>query len=550
MKNKIWKKLSLILLIVMLLSSNLTAYSADISVQAAAAQQAAVSAGETASQIESRFPEEQPTDRLYAQSRRLFKAYKGRGSIIIENHGAEEASVFVNGVSIPIGEALKEKNGAAVIDIGGYTVDGDNTLKVLNIKPEGQYISIKVPYPELISGKPGETGFSDEKLAAVDAFINSEVEAGFPGAVLLIMKDGKIIKNTAYGYKLKYHDGKLLDKFEAMDADTMFDQASNTKMFATNIAIQKLVSEGKIDVNELVCKYIPGFTGETREKIKVKDLLTHSAGFASSIRFYLPDNDCGEEFYSHDRSKTLKLLEKAPLEYPTGTKTIYSDTDYMLLGYIIENVTGLRLDQYIENNIYKPLGLQNTVFTPMEKGFDKDACAATEILGNTRGGERDFPDIRKYTLQGEVHDEKTYYSMGGVSGHAGLFSTTSDMAILCQLLLNQGGYGDIKIFDKNVWDQFTKPSDNDITFGLGWNRAGNGDKIWQFGPYAGNTVVGHTGWTGTLTVIDPENDMAIVLLTNKKHSAGVGDSFEGDKFETGKYGSIVSLIYEALLERP
>lgn len=170
-------------------------------------------------------------------------------------------------------------------------------------------------------------------------------------------------------------------------------------------------------------------------------------------------------------------------------------------------------------------------------------------MGNTRGGSRDFPSIRSYTLQGEVHDEKAYYSMGGVSGHAGLFSTASDMAVLCQIILNRGGYGSLQIFDKEVLDQFTKPSENDITFGLGWNRAGNTDKVWQFGPYASNIAIGHTGWTGTLTQIDPKHDMAIVLLTNKKHSVCNDDSFEGDVYETGMYGSIVSLVYEALLER-
>jgi N-acetylmuramoyl-L-alanine amidase len=549
MNRNLKSKLSILLLFVLILSTSLNGYAVDNKISTTAdEQQVSVAQPLVASQIDPRFPEEEPTSRLYAQSRRVFKGYEGQGKIIVENHGAQSADLYVNGKLVSAKDVFKHKDGRVTIDISKYTVTGHNALKVLRVKPGDAYINVFIPYPKLIVGKPEDVGFSAKKLGKIDDLINKEVKEGFPGAVLLVMKDGKIIKNTAYGYKLKYGGDKLLDDFESMNTETLFDLASNTKMYATNLAIQKLVSEGRININDLVCKYIPGFTGETRENIRIRDLLTHSAGFASSIKFYMPDNPYGEEFHSLDREKTLKLLEKAPLEYPTGTKTIYSDTDYMLLGYMIENVTGVKLDEYVESNIYKPLGLTHTVFNPLEKGIEKEDCAATETMGNTRGGSRDYPSIRRYTLQGEVHDEKSYYSMGGISGHAGLFSTTSDMAILCQTILNQGGYGDVQIFDKDVLDQFTKPSDNNITFGLGWNRAGNRDKIWQFGPYASNIAIGHTGWTGTLTQIDPKHDMAIILLTNKKHSVCNDGRFEGDVYETGRYGSIVSLVYEALLE--
>ncbi|PNB76984.1 penicillin binding protein PBP4B, partial [Pseudomonas sp. FW305-BF6] len=108
----------------------------------------------------------------------------------------------------------------------------------------------------------------------------------------------------------------------------------------------------------------------------------------------------------------------------------YSDVDYMLLGTIVEKITGQKLDEYVENEIYKPLKLKDTVFNPLQKGFKPKEIAATELLGNTRDGVINFPNVRTYTLQGEVHDEKAFYSMGGVSGHAGLFSTTSDLAVL------------------------------------------------------------------------------------------------------------------------
>lgn len=503
------------------------------------------------SQIDTKFPEDNATNREYAKYRRLFKAYKGRGSMIVENHGAASAEVYINGRKYDISSALKSGVSEYHYDIGKYTVNGDNTLKVLNVKPKGAYINISIPYPTLVEGKPEEVGISSEKLNKVDELINKDVENGFPGAVLVVIKDGKIIKNTAYGYKKIYDGNTIISNPEKMNTNTMFDLASNTKMYATTMALQKLVSEGKLDVNEYVKKYIPGFTGEGRENIKVRDIATHSAGFSSSIKFY--DDKKGGSFYSHDREKTIKLLEKAPIDYPTGTKTIYSDTDFMLLGCIIENITGQKLDEYVEENIYKPLGLSRTMFNPLRKGMSKSDCAATEIHGNTRDGARNYPEIRNYTLQGEVHDEKSYYAMDGVSGHAGLFSTGSDIAVLAQMMLNGGGYGNYKLCDGKVIDEFAKPSNVSNGYGLGWERASYGNKIYQFGPYANNYTIGHTGWTGTLVTIDFKNDMAVILLTNKKHSKVVNpakddNTFVGDNFETGKYGSVESLVYEALLE--
>ena len=401
-----------------------------------------------------------------------------------------------------------------------------------------------------------DAGFCSAKLDEIDTLINAEIEKGFPGAVLQVIKDGMVVKRSAYGYKRKFADGgMLMDKFDPMKTDTLFDIASNSKMYSTNFALMKLVSEGKLDIDKPVQEYLREYRGGRREEITVKDLLNHVAGYAPEVHFFLPDNEGGPEFYSLDRDKTIELLiTKVPYIYEKRKRTIYSDTDYMLLGLIIEAVTGMKQDEYVENEIYKPLGLKNTMYTPLRKGRQKDEFAATEIHGTTRGFRRDYPNIRTKVLQGEVHDEKCYYSMDGVSGHAGLFSTVQDLGVLTQVVLNQGRYGDVKVFDKNVLDQFIKPSDFDITFGLGWRRAGNGDMPMLFGSYASNLAVGHTGWVGTATVIDPYYDLSIVLLTNKKHSENYGndpfpiEKFRGDDFITGQYGGIVSMVYETFLE--
>ena len=150
-----------------------------------------------------------------------------------------------------------------------------------------------------------------------------------------------------------------------------------------------------------------------------------------------------------------------------------------------------------------------------------------------------------------MHDEKAYYSFDGVAGHAGLFSTANDLSVLAQVLLNGGGYANKQLFTAQVLEQFIAPQPTNQTYGLGWRRAGHQARKWHFGPYASPQAYGHTGWTGTVTVIDPTYDLAIILLTNARHTPVEGGDihyeFAGKKFETGKYGSVISLIYEAIL---
>ncbi|MGE6631820.1 penicillin binding protein PBP4B [Bacillus sp. NPDC077027] len=411
-------------------------------------------------------------------------------------------------------------------------------------------------YPVLTKAKkPEQVGFSSRQLRKVDQMIEKDIKAGFPGATLIIIKDNKIVHHKAYGYRQKYDGTSELKSFKKMKKDTLFDLASNTKMYATNYALQKLVYEQKLDINEHVQSILSDFKDDPNEKVtgknklRVKDLLTHSAGLPSSVLFY--SKEAAGSFFSQDRNLTMKLLPKVPLQYEPGTQHIYSDIDYMLLGMIIEKKTGMTLDQYVESTIYKPLGLKHTKFNPLQKGFQPKHFAATERLGNTRDGVITFENIRHHTIIGQVHDEKAYHSMAGISGHAGLFSNISDMAVLLQLMLNDGGYGKKTIFDKKAIDLFTKASDTNPTYGLGWRKNGNADMEWMFGKHASKEAYGHTGWTGTMTLIDPKHQLGVVLLTNKKHSPVISpetnpNQFEGDLFPTGTYGSIMTAIYESL----
>lgn len=451
---------------------------------------------------------------------------------------------------------------------------------------------------------PEQVGFSSEKLNKVDDYINNEINEGFPGAAVIIVKDGKIVKNTAYGYLKKYDtayvDGAYqpaqllpLAQWEPATVNSLWDLASNTKMYATNYAIQKLVSEGKLNLDEKISSF-PGwenykdsyviYTGDWtlggkgklpstpvtgKETVTVRDLLHHSGGNIPDPQY--PNRAvAGGLWYqnsdSTNRSGIIDIICKTPLQYKPRTGIIYSDLDFMILGLLVEKITGMPLDKYVENEIYGKLGISHTVFNPLTKGFSKSEIAATELNGNTRDGNISFGtmddgspvNIRKYTLQGEVHDEKAWYSMGGVSGHAGLFSTTGDMAVLTQLMLNGGIYNGTQVFTKEVADQFTEPYSvsgtqstlDSSTYGLGWRLASKTGSYWYFNWGPSRSTYGHQGWTGTLTIIDPVYNMTITMLTNLRHSPvdNPPNGFVGyENYTIGDFGPITGLIYQALI---
>lgn len=505
----------------------------------------------SAGQLDMQFPELE-SRRARINNHRSFLGYQGQGELLLDLQTATSVSLRINGKPLQLTPAAVLGQQVKA-DISAFTRNGLNQLEVTAVEPLGARVRLVIPYPKLTEAQPADAGFSAEKLAEVDQLINREIEQGFPGAVLVIVKDGRIIKETAYGYALRYAvDGSPLEHPQPMAVDTVFDLASNSKMYATNYALMKLVTDGLLDVNKPLQHYIPEYTGDGRDQILVSDLLYHMAGYAPEVHFFRPDNKLGPAFYSLERQQTISLiLKQVPLIRKRGEQSVYSDIDYMLLGLLIERITGLPQDQYLEETLYRPMGLNLTMFNPLLKGMDVNTIAATELAGNSRGGRVSFPANRQSVVRGEVHDEKAFYSLGGVAGHAGLFSTAREVAVLASLA-ETGGYGLQKVFSPAVIQQFTRPSSYDHTFGLGWRTAVQGDLSWHFGPYASAYAFGHTGWTGTATVIDPYYGLTIVLLTNKKHSPVIAEGedsyyFAGDRFETGMYGSIMSKIYEAML---
>ncbi len=388
-----------------------------------------------------------------------------------------------------------------------------------------------------------DTSIYNNILSPVETIIENDIASGFPGAVLMVSLDGQTIFQKAYGY-LKVYDGMgALQTPIEMRQDTVFDLASLTKVYATTFSVMKLVDEGLLSVDDYVYKYLPEFDKKSYNEITIAQLLSHTAGFPSDVKFFRPDVKEGEDFYSTDRNKTISLLPAVLLDNLPGEKALYSDIGYMVLGTVIEKISGMRLDEYVNQNIYEPMALGSSIsFNPLENGFEKENIACTERLGNTRDGLYPFPGVRTYTLQGEVHDEKTYYSMGGVSGSAGLFADAQAITSLNLMLLNGGELNSTQIFSSEIVSRFTSIY-NDATYQLGFANAAKFSSLEGIVPEG---TLCHTGWTGAFTIVDKKNKLSIVLLTNKRHTPFNGDDFEGSSFETGKYFSIVTSIYESL----
>ena len=499
------------------------------------------------------------SERLYNNNRARFFAHKGRGTMHVQSTGLVSADIYINEQKLNLGDAFTQRNKdgqiAQSFSIAKRTQNGLNSIRVNNIRSVDANtigsVNISVPFPQL-EVKNG--GFDNTKIdfSALDNFIQTDIKNGFPGASILVLHKGKIIKQQAYGYALKYdQEGNQLTQPVPMTSNTLFDLASNTKVFATTLAIMKLVDEGKLSLTTPIANYLAEYQGDGRDTRTLADLLSHTSGYNSEVQFFKSDNPFGELLYSQDKALTTEfLLNQVPFANARRSTQNYSDTNFMILGLLVERITKMPLDQYVETEIYAPLGLTNTLFSPLEKGKQARQIAATEIQGNSRGGRIEFDNIRRYVLRGEVHDEKAFYSMQGVAGHAGLFSNTQDLAVLAQLLLNGGGYHDVNLFSPYTLNRFIHPEYVRDSIGLGW-RLASPETQWHFGPYASSSAFCHTGWTGTATVIDPQLDLAIIYLSNKKHST-VNEqngrmAFEGDQFPSARYGNIMTLVYEAVL---
>ena len=515
-----------------------------------------------------------------------FVGYAGQGTLCVEpESGVTGFNLFVN--NRQINTAAMAAGGVWNVDISGQTINGRNTIQVGGIRPRGKQVTVRVGYPTVQEGSLQDVGIDRDALELLEQIIQADVNNGFPSAQMAIVKNGKLVYQNAWGKVNSYNpDGTPKTDSPAVTNDTLYDLASNTKMYTANYALQYLVTQGKANLDSRLVDLLgsafvedtidityngyenPGLkvNKQWKAELTLRDILRHQAGFPADPQYHNDSFDqCAQKtvpgatnvlFSGWDgsaatRATTLKSIFKTPLMYKPGTKTVYSDVDYMLLAFAIEAITGKGLDAFLKETFWDPMGLTHTTYNPLLNGFAANDCAATELNGNTRDGAISFTGVRTATIQGQVHDEKCYYAMGGISGHAGLFSNATELAKLASVMLT-GGYGENRYFSRNVMDAFTAPKKEDAAnWGLGWWREGDNQRCWYFGTQAPSNTIGHQGWTGTLTMIDPVEDLVVVYLTNKINSpvtdkAANPNKFNGNWYTASTLGFVAQLLYQGL----
>ena len=336
-------------------------------------------------------------------------------------------------------------------------------------------------------------------MKRVYALMQRAVDDGvFPGGVLLIRYRGEVIFHEAFGW------ASLIPDRTPMTVETLFDIASLTKAVATTTAAMLLRERGKISLDDRVTDWIPEFRGNGKEGIVIAHLLTHSSGLVVVVRpcELVPDPS------AIDRQETKRLIfeeiYRSSLAYPTGSETRYSDPGFILMGEIVERASGERLDRFCQREVFVPPGMDSSRFLPLDDGVAPERCAATE----------DCP-WRGRVIRGEVHDE-TSYLMGGVAGHAGLFSTADDLGRFV---------GEILATHAGATCRFLRPATvrawtaragivEGSSRACGWDTPSEGSSS---GTHLSPLAFGHTGFTGTSVWVDPAPDLGVILLTNRVH---------------------------------
>ncbi len=401
------------------------------------------------------------------------------------------------------------------------------TTKSRTFSPALAFISIlflaHATIAQLPASAPVAAGMSAEHLARMDAVIQKSIEQKeLPGAVVLVARHGRVVWRKAYGARA------VEPRREPMTTNTIFDLASLTKIVATATSIMILVERGEVRLDDPVVKFIPEMRGDGRDAITIEQLLTHTAGFA-------PDFDLKARWSGYDEA--MKRLYREPLRTQPGARFVYSDINYIALGEVVHRISLITLDEFARKNIFVPLGMRDTGFRStvdfsLRPRSQAEAYATARIAPTEkRRGQMDYlgdtganaGSEGEQWLRGQVHDP-TSFRMGGVAGHAGLFSAADDLAVFCQMILNGGNYNGARILSPLSVATMTQPhavSEDGAARGLGWDIAtsfsSNKGDLFPLGSF------GHTGFTGTSFWIDPASDSFVIFLSNRVHPDGKGD---------------------------
>lgn len=358
------------------------------------------------------------------------------------------------------------------------------------------------PGTVLSDGNPTDAGLDSapidsatKQLAAWTNTTAGREHPMFAGAVSLLAHDGTVVSRKAAGHELRYADasGKELpaDQQEPMRQDTIFDLASITKLF-TSIAALQLIEQHKIELDAPVAQYLPEFGNNGKQTITVRQLLTHTSGLQAEVQLWtLPPQ------------QRIPFVMNLKPEAAPGTRYTYSDPNLITTGVLIQRITGQPLDTVIRQRIIDPLGMSDTGYNPPASKLHR--IAATEFESNPSRG----------MVRGQVHDENAW-SLGGVSGHAGIFSTADDLAVLAQTMLNGGTYNGQRILSESSVSKMLTNYNSAFpgnAHGLGFEL----DQRWYMAGLSGPGSAGHTGYTGTSLVIDPASRSIAILLTNRVH---------------------------------
>jgi beta-N-acetylhexosaminidase len=432
---------------------------------------------------------------------------------------AYEDQAYVHQAAAEVVFGLSAPRGKLPVSIGKRYAFGtglSNIERPVAVTPPVQHLD-----PQLY-------GMDADILQRIDSLAYDMIARGAaPGCQVVALKDGHIVLNKQFGY-FDYTGRELVE------AHSIYDVASITKIAATTLAIMKLYEEGKVKLDATLGTYVPWVRGNPKERLKIRDILLHEAGLLSFIPFYkdvlLLDGAPDSSLFSgaYDSVHTVRVAEGLYMDAaytdvmrnrilesrlkPAGREYIYSDNDYIFLGEVVRYVSGMSLDAYVQQHFYEPLQLKTTCFTPRSKFPIRD------IVPTER---EDL--FRKQVIRGDVHDPGAAM-FGGVSGHAGLFSNAMDLARIMQMLLDGGTYNQQIFFKPETVRLFTTYGSKISRRGLGFDKPEKSLILRKQkgypAPQASDATFGHTGFTGTCAWVDPKSGLVFVFLSNRVHPSG------------------------------
>jgi CubicO group peptidase (beta-lactamase class C family) len=329
--------------------------------------------------------------------------------------------------------------------------------------------------------------------AQIDTAVEDGIRSGvYPGGVVVVGTGDSVLLAKGYGHFSWSSHSRVPDP-----DSTLYDLASLTKVVAATPAIMRLVDMGRVDLDVPVQDYLPEFKGDGKESVTVMNLLEHRSG----LRAFLPLNDRSET-----AAEARRLVLEEELRWTPGSRVIYSDLNAMLVGWVVESASGESLDSYAAGEVFGPIGMKQTMFKP-----PRSLRSSVAPVGLWRG----------HVIAGELHDQNAV-RLGGVSGHAGLYSTGRDLALYAQVFLNLGRTkGGVQLFAPETVLRFTRRGPGNRA--LGW-EVRDTTHVANTGRLLSDSAYGHTGYTGTSIWIDPSRDLFVILLTNRVFAPRTGRS--------------------------